>query len=108
MTTAHLLSVALATLALGIPARAERQQAPALSPLAIYPGFEHDHRADEALFRRQEIAREQAIAHCMRRSGFEYTPMPAVVNPTIPGVRGARTTRQHPSARHESSRRPAS
>jgi hypothetical protein len=99
MTTAHLLRVALGMLALAIPARAHGQPPPARSPLASYPGFGHNHRADDSLSRRQELAREQAIARCMLRSGFEYTPMPAVVvNPGAPQARGPLPTRQHPNA----------
>jgi hypothetical protein len=102
------LAFALAILALAMPARAQRQPAPVQSPLAEYPGFGHDHQADRDRFRRQEIAQQQAIARCMRRSGFEYTPMPAVVNPRIPrAAREAPSRRQHPNTRYVASLTPA-
>ncbi|MFN2564462.1 MAG: hypothetical protein ABR499_05555 [Gemmatimonadaceae bacterium] len=101
------LAAALALFALVMPARAQRQPPPAQSPLAEYPGFGHDHQADTARFQRQEAAREQAIARCMQRSGFEYTSMPAVVNPRIPRAREALPTRQHPKARYVASLGPA-
>jgi hypothetical protein len=98
------LTFALALLALATPVPAQRQPAPARSsPLAAYPGFGHDHDADEARFRRQELARERAIARCMQRAGFEYTPMPAIVNPT---VGEALSAREHPNARYVASLRP--
>lgn len=94
------LTVALALLALATPTRAQGQLPPAESPLAQYPGFGHDHQADRARSQRQELAREQAIARCMQRSGFEYTPMPSIVNPRIPSPP---STRQHPNARYVAS-----
>jgi hypothetical protein len=101
------LRVALAIFALAAPARAQGQLPPAKSPLAQYPGFGHDHQADRARFQRQELAREQTIARCMQRSGFEYTPVPAIVNPGIPRAREVLSTRQHPNARYVASLSPA-
>ena len=51
------------------------------SPLAAYPGFGRERDPDRARYRRQEIAKERYIAHCMQQAGFEYTPTPSVVNP---------------------------
>ncbi len=101
------LRTALAVVALATPAGARSQLAPAHSPLAAYPGFGYDHQADEARFRRQELARERAIARCMQRSSFEYTPMLAVVvNTRIPRAREAPSPRLHPNARYVASRSP--
>jgi hypothetical protein len=55
-----------------------------VSPLAAYPGFGHDHEADKAHYRRQEIALQRYIAQCMQEAGFQYTPTPSVVNPPAP------------------------
>jgi hypothetical protein len=101
------LKIALAVVALATPAAARSQLAPAHSPLAAYPGFGHDHQADEARFRRQELARERAIARCMQRSGFEYTPMPAVVvNTRIPRATEAPSAQLHANARYVASLSP--
>lgn len=54
------------------------------SPLAAYPGFGHDHEADDAEYRRQELAMQRYIAGCMQQAGYEYTPPPSVVNPPAP------------------------
>jgi hypothetical protein len=51
------------------------------SPLAAYPGFGRQRDPDESRYRRQEIAKERYIAHCMQQAGFQYTPTPSVVNP---------------------------
>jgi hypothetical protein len=96
--------VALAIIALAAPARAQRQPAPAHSPLAEYPGFGHDPQADRTRFERQEVAQQQTIARCMQRSGFEYTPMPSVVMSPMSGKRKALSTRPpHPNARYVAS-----
>lgn len=100
------LRVALAILALATPAQTQGQAPPAQSPLAEYPGFGHDHQAERARSERQELAREQAIARCMQRAGFEYTPMPSIVvrqgasmeRPSPPSTRP-----QHPNARYVAS-----
>jgi hypothetical protein len=68
------------------------------SPLAAYPGFGHDHEADEAHYRRQEIALQRYIARCMRQAGFEYTAAPSVVNAPAP--------RQGPNERYLASLSP--
>jgi hypothetical protein len=54
------------------------------SPLAAYPGFGRERDPDRARYRRQEIAKERYIAHCMQQAGFQYTPVPSVVNPPAP------------------------
>ena len=54
------------------------------SPLAAYPGFGHDHAADRAHYRRQELALHRYIAQCMRQAGFEHTPTPSTVNTPAP------------------------
>lgn len=51
------------------------------SPLAAYPGFGRARNPDDARYRRQEIAQERYVAHCMQQAGFQYTPAPSVVNP---------------------------
>lgn len=68
------------------------------SPLAAYPGFGHDHEADDARYRRQEIALHRYIAHCMQQAGFQYTPAPSVVNAPAP--------RQGPNERYTASLSP--
>jgi hypothetical protein len=54
------------------------------SPLAAYPGFGHDHQADEARYRRQELAMHRYIAQCMQQAGFEYTLVSSAVNAPAP------------------------
>jgi hypothetical protein len=54
------------------------------SPLSAYPGFGRERDPDRARYRRQEIAKERYIAHCMQQAGFEYTPAPSVVNAPAP------------------------
>ena len=51
------------------------------SPLAVYPGFGRTRDPDRAQYRRQEIAKEQYVAHYMQQAGFQYTRTPSVVNP---------------------------
>ncbi|TQV71334.1 hypothetical protein FKG94_19665 [Exilibacterium tricleocarpae] len=51
---------------------------PGVSELAKYPGFSNSEE-DEAQFSREEMAREELIAGCMRENGYEYTPAPSVV-----------------------------
>ena len=53
-------------------------QAQQQSALAQFPGFGHNPQEDEARFQREEIAREQIIARCMRSAGFEYTPVVSI------------------------------
>lgn len=48
------------------------------SPLAAYPGFGHDWRADEARFDREAMARELLVSDCMEKAGFDYWPQPPV------------------------------
>ena len=55
-----------------------------VSPLAAYPGFGHDHAADNAHYRRQQLALHRYIAECMQQAGFEYTPVPSTVNAPAP------------------------
>jgi hypothetical protein len=54
------------------------------SPLAAYPGFGQERDPDAARYRRQEIALQRYIAHCMQQAGFQYTPAPSVVNAPAP------------------------
>ena len=61
-----------------------RSPAQKASPLAAYPGFGRERNPDQARYRRQEIAMERHIAHCMQKAGFEYTPAPSIVNPPAP------------------------
>jgi hypothetical protein len=68
------------------------------SPLAAYPGFGHDHDGDEARYRRQAIALQRYIAHCMQQAGFQYTPASSVVNAPAP--------RQGPNERYTASLSP--
>lgn len=42
------------------------------SPLAAYPGFGHDPKADDDQFAREERAREELVVRCMEREGFIY------------------------------------
>jgi len=44
------------------------------SPLGAYPGFGHDPERDEALFEKEEAARERFVARCMGEAGFSYWP----------------------------------
>jgi hypothetical protein len=60
------------------------------SPLAAYPGFGRARDPDASRYRRQEIAKERYIAHCMHRAGFEYTPAPSVINPPAPSPPSSR------------------
>ncbi len=92
--------------AFGSAARGQQQPAPAQSPLAQYPGFGHDHAADRARYRRQEVAREQAIAQCMQRAGFRYTPAPSEVNRRAANAKEALATRQNPNERYVASLSP--
>lgn len=78
------------------------------SPLAQYPGFGHDHEADEVRFRRQELAQQQAIARCIQGAGFQYTPTPSVVGPRAANAREARgAPRPDPNERYAASLSPA-
>ena len=66
------------------PEQAERKPAATsvasrlVSPLAEYPGFGHDPERDDTLLAREETARENFVARCMRAKGFQYVPEPAV------------------------------
>jgi hypothetical protein len=73
----------LAVVALGLVSAGSlpAQAAPAgpASPLAAYPGFGHDPRADEARYEKEAQAREELIAACMAEAGFTYHPEPPSV-----------------------------
>ena len=44
------------------------------SPLAAYPGFRHHSRKDDKRFFKEMRLREELIAGCMQRKGFQSTP----------------------------------
>lgn len=101
MINALLARVGFATLAISTLATA--QVPPRQSPLAQFPGFGHDHQADRARYRRQEIAREQAIARCMQEAGFPYTPTPSRLNPQFANAKAARAAQQDPNLQYAAS-----
>ena len=47
-------------------------QIPTPTPLAKYPGFDHNPEADELRYEQEELAREALIAKCMAGYGFPY------------------------------------
>lgn len=51
-----------------------RAASPPESPLSDYPGFGHDHEADEALYEQEEEEVERLISECMLQKGFLYDP----------------------------------
>jgi hypothetical protein len=71
------------------------------SPLAKYPGFGHNPKADEAQFDREEAAREERIARCMEREGFTYWPMRSVALEGLESTRKAmEALRDNPNDRY--------
>jgi len=71
------------------------------SPLARYPGFGHNPKADEDQFEREEAAREDRIARCMEREGFTYWPMRSVALEGLESTRKAmEALRDNPNDRY--------
>lgn len=107
-----LLLAAAAILAVGQTAAAQGNsdaQGPmSASPLAAYPGFGHHPQADDALFEREEAARERMIGQCMAAAGFEYRSAPSIDADDYPDLASAlAAARTDPNELYVSSLDPA-
>lgn len=96
MTKIAIMLAAASGLAItALPAPVSAQPA---SPLAQYKGFGHNERADEAQFKREQQARKNQVAQCMRDAGFKYVPKPEVDNPQRTRGAGLPDTFKDPNA----------
>ena len=73
------------------------------SPLAAYPGFGHNPKADETTFNQQEIARERIISNCMKQKGFPYTSTTPIRIKDDATSRQYGTSKENPNVRYAQS-----